>query len=212
MTFVDLLISFEPILSDRKLDWSHSTKGVLCLIPILGNVILLYGWISRKIDVSNIRSYLASDHYSLPLTEIPPELFKDRVFLCAALQAQSREAYAIFDRAPNEDKGDKDFVSQLVQNDLLSYRNYRQLPPQLQHDPDIALKFLQQRTGARAFTELPQNLQTVPELILEALNHVSSNVPGANALQILVCIEDTNLKQINPALYEQIRQAAGYDL
>lgn len=93
-------------LASRKLDnWSHCTKGVLALVPLIGNLILLFNWAHRKNDLHKFSSSLSGDS---EFKDVPEILKNDRELAIAIIKDPRNNA--LFPKLPVHLRNDPELI------------------------------------------------------------------------------------------------------
>lgn len=162
-------------LTSRKLDnWSHLKKGILAVIPIIGNAILFVNWAKRKVAMHNLCDYIKTAGST---NRIPSSIFNDKEFLTAALklrQVNIGTVSFVFQRTSAFNKQDKNFVIDLINKKLIDYTSYTDLSPVLQQDPDVVSSLITKSddfdTAKDFFMTLPSNLQNNFQVAQAVLN------------------------------------------
>ncbi|WP_284453002.1 hypothetical protein [Parachlamydia acanthamoebae] len=151
-------------LTRRKLDnWSHVTKGVLALIPFLGNFILVCKWLKRQDDFSNVSLFL--NGHNAFLKEFPKKLFNDKEFLLALFKEKPFCFKTVFGRTPDDIKNDKPFILSLINDKHMTFYAYEILQS-LKEDRDIIEALIAKDPVCyQYFQKLPKTFQNDLDII-----------------------------------------------
>lgn len=163
-------------LAERKLDdWSHLTKGILGLIPLLGNAILICEAIWRMSCANTIWTFqMASvDARRLVLPDdndiFPAKLLNDAEFIRAAAPFHFHMITGLMSA---ERKNDKTLILDLIRSDNLN--SYSHISPQLQMDEEVWQTYLTQNVNN--FGKLPEGLKNDLRVIDAAVEKVKQSV------------------------------------
>jgi hypothetical protein len=195
--------------TDRKLDnWSLLAKGILAIIPGIGNAILFKKWIDRRMARRDLFSYM-NNHDPTHLTCVPNYLFHDREFLKMAREQLGANSVEFFRKTSNANKNDKIFIRELIAENKIDYRSLRDFSPALQADNDIINDLIGETHRYSIidfFITLPADKQNTPAIAhaVFAKARLSSHV---NIADFLNCIVDKNILNGPGASEDLTRQA-----
>jgi hypothetical protein len=95
-------------LSKRKLDnWSHSTKGILAIIPLIGNFILFCKWVTRQIELNQVLR--ATNNGTSKVSQ--QQLYAKTLAVMKAQETTASVAKGIFQALPEDLKKDSKIVA-----------------------------------------------------------------------------------------------------
>jgi hypothetical protein len=151
-------------LARHKLDdWSHTTKGVLALIPILGNAILIFKWAHRQIELWDVQ-WFSSGAGSGFLDHFPAKLMNDKEFLGVLFRARKSLSDHIFKRVSADIKNDKPYVLKLIEDKFFSELSYDHLVD-LKEDREIILAIIAKGASTNFFAKLPETYRNDLQII-----------------------------------------------
>jgi hypothetical protein len=188
-------------LSKRKLDnWSHSTKGILAIIPLIGNFILFCKWVDRELGLYRVAKCVQKGGVA-QIQKIPAQLFSDKEFLLGIFSATGGKHFGkFFARVPAHIQQDKEFVLSLINKNLCTDAHYHHLPACLQADRDIAFVLLTRYRGntPNIFAKFPEALRNDPQVIAATL---AAGDPYYVRGQILEHITNRERLKVDKELY-----------
>ncbi len=145
-------------LSARKLDnWTHLQKGILALIPVIGNAILLGKWALNTIATKVLAQYNCYYRFPNKLKKIPDSLVNDGEFLRALPEInytniarsdvrfiQSSANDRLFSCTSNINKSDLNLIEHLIDHNIISTHSYMEIDLTIRNDPRITAAYERQ--------------------------------------------------------------------
>ena len=200
-----LLSSLEKDVATHELDdlkpialdnWSLLTKGILAIIPVIGNAILFKKWVDRQTARSNLFVYMENNP-AVDLNSIPNYPFHDQEFLkrLCDRQVSCTNATAFFRKTSNANKNDKVFIREMIADNKIGFESFQDFSLTLQADNDIIRDLIENThkdSIIHFFTGLPRDKRNTPAIAHAAFAKAVKS-PYGNIANLLNAVSDKDV-------------------
>ena len=181
-------------LAERHLDnWTHYKKGILALIPFIGNLILLFNWIDRRKERNKVLEFAKT--YADP-SIIPTKLYRNHdadsgEFFFKMLENAPPERRAnIFKNGLVRWKESYDFLIKLIDKKVFVIELYDELSPGLKEMTHLLAEIFKQIPNSYSlFQRLTEKQRNSDPIALAAFN----NAPDGQKGLVIEGITDTKI-------------------